>query len=491
MRGVCGLVLLLVVLGAAGSAAAQSCGAVGATGTVHWTPQWCDEFNGTAGTDIDSTKWSWDTGILNVNNELEYYCSPGSSTAPCDAGNSNAYLDGSGHLVIQAIRLNNSTTPYSGSWTSARPTTNGKMQFKYGRIESSLALPVGPGIWPAFWSLGANITGNQFGNTAVTWPGSGEMDFMENVPASAGLGPTKVVASLHGNGYSGGNSLHANYTFPNSDVTTFHTYGAIWSPFMVQFYVDDPGNVYQVRTEADAPGAWAFNHTFFWLYDLAIGGDFPGPPDNTTPSPAVMTVDYVRYATPDAIAAPNLAPSPASLTVKAGATSGNTSSVTLSGVSGTGRYYVNCTTNAPKASCSVAGSDPMNMHTVDLSSSGTGSVTVTFKSTANTNVASLEPRSRGWLAASLASGLGTMLGAVWLASGRRQLGRVAFVLAALCLLMFLAACGGGTSAVTLPPPVPNGTAPGNYTMTVSAYSVASDPDKAATVGSLTINVTVN
>ena len=179
--------------------------------------------------------------------------------------------------------------------------------------ESSIALPIGPGIWPAYWALGNNIS-------SVGWPVSGEIDFMENVPASgkswartlsnplftAAIPPAIAIAAA--------TAWDKAYTFPSNDVngtdvTTFHTYGAIWSANMVQFYVDDPTNIFLVRTASDVPAgmSWDFNHPFFALLNLAIGGtgSWPGPPDNTTPSPAVMTVDYVRWYQPAAITGPS------------------------------------------------------------------------------------------------------------------------------------------------------------------------------------------
>src|ERR1035438_5082261 len=91
-----------------------------------WTLAWSDEFDGAAGSPINSSNWQYDTGILNVNNEVEYDCAPGSSTPPCVPGSPNAYIDGNGHLVIQAIKINSGVAPYSGSWTSARLNTGNK-----------------------------------------------------------------------------------------------------------------------------------------------------------------------------------------------------------------------------------------------------------------------------------------------------------------------------------------------------------------------------
>ena len=156
-----------------------------------WNQVWSDEFNGPLGTPIDTSKWTFETGILNVNNEAKYYCSPGMITGGCNPSTPNAYMDGRGHLVIQAIKLNSGTAPNGGSWSSARMTTNGAEQFQYGRAEAKMLLLVGPGIWPAFWALGTNISG-------VGWPTCGEMDYLEDVPPEGGLGRSKISSTVHG-----------------------------------------------------------------------------------------------------------------------------------------------------------------------------------------------------------------------------------------------------------------------------------------------------
>ena len=279
-------------------------------------PVWSDDFSGPVGTPIDSTKWTYDTGILNVNKEMEYDCAPSTSRGGCNTTNPNAYLDGNGHLILQAIRLNPSTVPNSGSWTSARLITKDRESFQYGRAESRMSLPVGPGIWPAFWALGNNID-------VVGWPACGETDYMENVPAAVpdGLGPTIIASTLHASSPTGSYGLGGKFTFPTGDVTGIHSYGAIWSPGMVQFYVDDPTKVFFVGTASDLSSGqvWAFDHPFFLLLNLAIGGDgsWPGPTDATTPSPALLAVDYVRVYKASAVQAPAFG-SPRPITVKAG-----------------------------------------------------------------------------------------------------------------------------------------------------------------------------
>ena len=446
-----------------------------------WTQVWSDEFNGAANSQINPANWQYDTGILNVNNEVEYYCSPTMTAGGCNPGIPNAYIDGSGHLVIRAFQNNSSVVPYSGSWTSARLNTGNNLQsFSYGRIESSMALPIGPGLWPAFWALGTNIT-------TVGWPTSGEMDFMENVPASAGLGPTVIKSTLHGgisssSCYCGGNGLGQSYTFPTGDVTGFHTYGAIWSPNMVQFYVDDPTNIFFVRTASDVPNGftWDFNHPFFLLLNLAVGGtgSWPGAPDNTTPTPAIMLVDYVRAYQPSVVAGPTM--SGTAVTVTAGQTGNST--LSLSSSSGSGRVYLSCTTTAPKSTCAVQSADALNPYTVDFSNATSGMATVSIKTTANTSARMSGTRS-GFFAVAL-------IGFVLIPLSRRRTRAAAMLFVLVTGLAFLASCGGSSgSGGGGGGGGGNGTTPGNYSVTVNAYTVSNSsgtPDSTASI-SLTVN----
>jgi beta-glucanase (GH16 family) len=342
-----------------------------------WNQVWADEFSGPSGTPIDPTKWTFQTGILKVNNEVENYCAPEMTTSGCDASKPNAYIDGSDHLVIQAIHIDSRTAPNSGSWTSARITTNAKQPFHYGRVEAKMKLPVGPGVWPAFWALGTNIS-------SVGWPNCGEMDYMENVPASGGLGAAKISSTLHAAGYSGKHGLSQVYAFPTGDVTGWHTYGAIWSPNMIQFYVDGPSQVFFVRTASDLPAGqnWAFNHPFFLLLNLAVGGDgsWPGAPEDSTPNPAIMTVDYVRFYRAAAVPRPSMG-QPASIIVKAGARTENISTLRIRNQAGTGRVFLSCTTTAPHTTCQVTTDDRLNSHTLDFSEATTGSAKITVSTT--------------------------------------------------------------------------------------------------------------
>jgi hypothetical protein len=325
------------------------------------------------------------------------------------------------------------------------------------------------------------------------------MDFMENVPASGGLGPTKIRSTIHGPGYSGGNGLGQNFSFTTGDVTSFHTYGAIWSPNMVQFYVDSPSNVFFIRTASEVPGGsgqWVFNHPFINITDLAVGGGFPGNPDSTTPSPATMLVDYIRYYQAAAVTKPTLG-NPPSITVKAGATTGNSSTLTIGDTMGSGHVFLSCSTTAPKAACLIATGNALNSNVIDFTSSATASATVTVTTTANSLVPPtlLNPRRLFRLPVVIIAALLLFVVATLALRLRRRGWSPAFAAAALLILagMTIASCGGGASSVTNPPPTNNGTPPGSYAVTVYAFtgSNVSDGTNANADASVVIPITVN
>ncbi|MFL6216542.1 MAG: family 16 glycosylhydrolase [Blastocatellia bacterium] len=269
MKRIYGLLFILGLMTALqGSASAQS-----------YVLRWADEFDGAAGSAPDQAKWAYDIGGNGWgNNELETYTSR----------TQNAFLDGDGHLVIKLIK--ETLTGPDGirrDYTSARLLTKGKFTQRYGRIEVRVKVPFGQGIWPAFWMLGDNID-------SAGWPTCGEIDIMESV----GREPSTNHGSLHGPGYSGGSPLTGIYTLPNGQKFTddFHTFAIEWEPTAIRFYVDD--NLYQTKTPTDAAGKpWVFDHPFFIILNVAIGGSFPGSPDATTTFPQTMTVDYVRVYT--------------------------------------------------------------------------------------------------------------------------------------------------------------------------------------------------
>jgi len=231
---------------------------------------WSDEFDGAANTSPNGNNWGFDTGAGGWgNNELENYTSR----------TSNARLNGQGQLeiVARAESFNGS------SFTSARLNTAGRFTQRYGRFEARIKLPAGNGLWPAFWSLGDNIG-------SAGWPTCGELDIMEVVRDF-----TVNHGSAHGPGYSGGNPLTGTFQLPSgSFADDFHIFAIEWQPNEVRWIVDN--TVYERRTPADLPPGttWVYDHPFFLLLNLAVGGNFPGPPDASTRFPATMTVDYVR-----------------------------------------------------------------------------------------------------------------------------------------------------------------------------------------------------
>lgn len=317
--------------------------------SFNWgAPVWSDEFNGAAGQTPDPTKWSFQTGNNKGwgNHELEIYCAPeGRNPRGCNPHRPNAFLDGAGHLVLRAERN------ADGDWTSARMTTSGLKDFQYGRIEARMRMPVGPGLWPSFWMLGSDFK-------KVGWPASGSVDIVENVSETQrtnGLGPQMIRATVHGPRYYGANGLWHDFVLPDGgrvDDSSFHTYGIIWSPGMIQFYVDNPANVYFVQDANDIPagGRWVFNHPFSLVLNLAVGGDWPGDPNASTPNPARMLVDYVRAYKIPKVQAPRIMWQP--VQVKTGASVA--SIVSLQARHYAGRVLLTCTTQPATATCSLA-----------------------------------------------------------------------------------------------------------------------------------------
>jgi beta-glucanase (GH16 family) len=241
-----------------------------------WRLTWSDEFNGPKGSPVDSSKWSFDIGGGGWgNNELETYTDR--------AGNS--FVNG-GRLVIKALK-ETFTGPdnITRHYTSARLLTKNKFSQAYGRFEARIKIPYGQGIWPAFWMLGDNID-------TARWPNCGEIDIMENI----GKEPSIVHGSLHGPGYSGASGVSAAYTLPSGQKFSddFHTFAVEWEPNVIRFYVD--GLMYKTRTPGDLPPgtSWVFDHPFFIILNVAVGGAWPGNPDATTVFPQQMLVDYVR-----------------------------------------------------------------------------------------------------------------------------------------------------------------------------------------------------
>jgi beta-glucanase (GH16 family) len=241
-----------------------------------WRLTWSDEFNGPNGSGVDSSKWVVEVGGKGWGNqELEYYTSR----------RENAHIQ-DGNLVIEARRENyTGADGVSRNYTSARLKTAGKFSQAYGRFEARIKLPVGQGMWAAFWMLGDDTE-------KARWPAGGEIDIMENI----GKEPSIVHGSIHGPGFTGSGGIEAPYTLPAARrfANDFHVFAVEWEPSVIRFYVDD--DLYVTRSRSDLrPGwKWVFDHPFFLLLNVAVGGDWPGNPDAATVFPQTMLVDYVR-----------------------------------------------------------------------------------------------------------------------------------------------------------------------------------------------------
>jgi beta-glucanase (GH16 family) len=238
---------------------------------------WSDEFNGSAGTSPDSDKWSFDTGGNGWGNqELESYTS-----RPA-----NAELNGQGDLAIMAR-----AEKYTGadgitrSYTSARMQTLNTFQFQYGLVEARMKVPVGQGLVAQFWALG-----HEGYESEEAWPGCGEIDTMEVL----GSEPNIVNGTLHGPWSWAPTGVQGTKESATPLSAEFHIYSVEWEPERISFMLD--GSVYKTITRSELPAgaAWPFNHPYFLLLDLAVGGEWPGSPDASTHFPAQMLVDWVR-----------------------------------------------------------------------------------------------------------------------------------------------------------------------------------------------------
>ncbi len=252
-----------------------------------WDLVWSDEFNEPAGSPPNPDNWTHELGDVTPdgkngwgNEELQYYTDDPE----------NAATDGDGNLVITLREADGSQECYYGTceYTSARLLSWRKAEFAYGRIESRLQVPQGAGVWPAFWSLGTDIDRNP-------WPGAGEIDIMEFV----GREPTEIFGTIHGPGYSGGNSFGGIYDFGENVFNSYHTFTVEWEPNLITWYVD--GIQYHQATPQDvSPNPWVFEKPFFLLLNLAVGGNFGGPVGDDTVFPQSYAIDYVRvYQGPD------------------------------------------------------------------------------------------------------------------------------------------------------------------------------------------------
>ncbi|GAA3131421.1 discoidin domain-containing protein [Planomonospora alba] len=245
---------------------------------------WHDEFDGPAGAKPDPAKWTADPGT-GPNNELEYY-----------TDHRNAAMDGAGHLVLEARKeaTPGSTCPrdpLTGSgtcqYTSARMNTGGKFEFTYGRVEARIKVPEGNGLWPAFWMMGADFLDGR------PWPYNGEIDILEVL----GKDVKTSYSTVHAPAYHGAGGIGSPYTLPDgADFSDdFHVWAAEWDSKGIVYKLDGRTVFTLDKAQVEATrGPWVFDHPFYIILNLAVGGDWPGPTDATTPFPARMLVDYVR-----------------------------------------------------------------------------------------------------------------------------------------------------------------------------------------------------
>jgi beta-glucanase (GH16 family) len=243
---------------------------------------WSDEFDGGAGSSADPGTWRAETGGSGWGNrELQYYTD--------DAG--NAALDGAGNLAIVVRRADPplARQSYGGcEYTSARLISKDRMSFRYGLVRARIKIPRARGIWPAFWMLGQDI--GQSG-----WPRCGEIDVMEHF----GTAPATVHGTVHGPGYSGRAGITASCNAGSSLGRDFHVYSVSWEPGRIRWYVND--ELYHAVTPADLGGKpWVFDHDFFLLINVAVGGTASVEPDSSVIFPQTMLIDYIRIYVPAA-----------------------------------------------------------------------------------------------------------------------------------------------------------------------------------------------
>lgn len=242
----------------------------GSSPMKNWKLVWNEEFDGKNGSPVDTGKWTAEIGNNSGwgNSELQYYTD---STANC--------VQQDGNLVIKALKERKDNFDY----TSARIKTQGKFEFQYGKVEMRAKLPKGQGIWPAFWMLGNDIG-------SVRWPDCGEIDIMEHI----GRQSDRIFGTLHGPQYSGSGGLQGSVAYKGDLYSQFHTYTVEWDEFSIVWYFD--GQEYHKIVKDKLPGnwRWPFDKKFFILVNLAVGGQWPQNPDDTTEFPQTYMIDYIR-----------------------------------------------------------------------------------------------------------------------------------------------------------------------------------------------------
>jgi len=226
---------------------------------------WSDEFDGPG---VNTNNWSFEIGTGTWgwgNNELQYYQEENTSIIE-------------GNLVIEARRQ----SIESSNYTSSRLITRDKKSFKYGRVDIRAVMPEGQGIWPALWMLGSN-------HFQVGWPACGEIDIMEMI--GGGDGRDNVLRGTAHWNQGGHVSYGQGYTNESKLSEEYHVYSIIWNEETIRWYFDDINFNTMDITPAELS---AFHNNFFFIMNIAVGGNWPGSPDNTTLFPQWMIVDYIR-----------------------------------------------------------------------------------------------------------------------------------------------------------------------------------------------------
>lgn len=236
---------------------------------------WSDEFDS-----IDTTVWNFETGGNGWgNNELQYYTNGSNASIEFDPqADSNV-------LVIEARQEAGGPCWWGSSceYTSTRMNTRNNLSFQYGRMEARIKLPRAQGIWPAFWMLGDNF------NTEG-WPQGGELDIMEHV------GTNNITSgALHGPGYSGNTPITGHLDHGGESIDSrYNLYAVEWDSNGMQWYINNV-NFYSVtRAEVEQYGEWVYDQPFWFLLNVAVGGNWPGDPDHANYTTQRMYVDYVR-----------------------------------------------------------------------------------------------------------------------------------------------------------------------------------------------------
>ncbi len=243
---------------------------------------WADEFDGPKGEPPDPSKWGRDRGGGGWGNEeLQYYTNHGV----------NAALDGNGCLAITARNVTDAEGACLPCWygpcryTSARLLTSGLFSFTYGVVAARIKVPFGKGLWPAFWMLGDNVA-------KVGWPACGEIDIMEHLGREPGI----VHGTVHGPGYAGADGIGSLHVLPEGRELKddFHIFAVRWQPRRISWYLDNQAFFQVTRMQRPRRSPWPFDQPFFLLLNVAVGGRWPGAPDETTVFPQTMLIDFVR-----------------------------------------------------------------------------------------------------------------------------------------------------------------------------------------------------